>query len=65
MGLWIGFEVDSCSAQGVGLYGLVGPCQLYYSMISGSGTSFINVVYSLNNPQRIYATKKSKGLAAP
>ena len=27
------FEVDSCNAQGVGLDGLVGPFQLYYSMI--------------------------------
>ena len=27
------FELDSCNAQGVGLDGLVGPFQLYYSMI--------------------------------
>ena len=27
------FELDSCSAQGVGLDALVGPFQLYYSMI--------------------------------
>ena len=26
-------EIDSCNAQGVGLDGLVGPFQLYYSMI--------------------------------
>ena len=28
-----GFQVDSCSAQGVGLDGLVGPFRLHYSMI--------------------------------
>ena len=27
------FELDSCNAQGVGLDGLVGLFQLYYSMI--------------------------------